>query len=65
MGKGKTHRKYEFELKQRVVFDGEKNRLSTEKLSKKYGIPHTTIRDWRRAYREKGLVVLADIVKPL
>lgn len=54
MPKGEKHRKYSDEEKLIVVEDGERNGLILAELSLKYGIAKTTIRDWRRQYRENS-----------
>ena len=38
-----------------MIIDGEKNGLSNHELSRKYSIPLATVREWRKAYKEKGI----------
>ncbi len=59
MPKGEKHRKYSIEEKYIVIEDGEKNNLTLAELSLKYGIAKTTIRDWRRQYRENSGCIIS------
>ena len=47
--------KYDIKLKIKVIKEYEKNNISQCKLSKKYKIPLSTIKNWIKWYMDNGI----------